>query len=115
MRDALANLLVRQRALLDLVRRPAVDVSPAALALAWEGVDEAGVLVTEHAPTDGVPADLVEDLGRARALAALLCSEFGVRCAAVAAELAQVRRVRRRLDAMDRRPPESGRSVNISG
>ncbi|QDU86473.1 hypothetical protein Pla163_36240 [Planctomycetes bacterium Pla163] len=115
MREALATLLERQRALLDLVRRRADDVTPAALALAWERVDEAGVRVTERAPADGVPDDLVEDLGRARALAALLSTEFGVRLEAVAAELAQVRRVRRRLDAMDRRPPEAGRSVNVSG
>lgn|GEM_PF-4188142 len=115
MNEALADLLARQRALLDTVRRRADDMSAVELSRAWGLVEEAAARVAEEADRRGLDPSAAQDLARARALAALLAAELGTRRGAVVAELARVRAARRRLETLRRRPSDSGQSCDVSG
>lgn len=115
MKEALADLLARQRALLDTVRRRADTMSPAELSRAWGLVEEAATRVTDEAQAQGLDPATEQDLNRARALSALLAAEIGTRRIAVVDELKRVREARRRLDRLRRRTGDAGSRCDVSG
>lgn len=115
MKEALEDLLARQRALLDTVRRRADAMSAAELSRAWGLVEQAAERVDALAAEHGLDESAAQDLARARALSALLAAELGSRRGVVVAELAKVREARKRLEKMRRRSQDSGQSCDVSG
>lgn len=114
-KEALADLLARQRSLLDVVRRRADAPASSDLLDAWTRVEAATARVAEAAHAQGIDAESSRDLDRARALSALLAAELDARRGAVVGELGRVRDARRRIDALRRRVSDAGHSCDVTG